>query len=396
MALYRNVVEAFWEQVKSRKASDPALAQKRNGSWEITPWSAYGEKVGRISSALANAGFKPGEKIAIFSDNCPEWLIADFGILNAGMISVPLYPNQTEEQVRYILEHSESSAVFVRGAERLRKLKDISSLRKIIVIGASDGAAAGAPIQDFHDFVGSGNVTGKADRAAQLQGNAIATIVYTSGTTAFPKGVLLTHDNLISEAWMLNQRSLRTHADIVLSYLPLSHVAERLNQLRQAVKGYSIWFGQGLDTVAQDLREVRPTSFVGVPRVYEKFQEGIVAAMSGVSPRRRALFEKTLVVGRQYLVAKKEGRVSPLLALRAFVLRGLVGKKGGHADFLRRPRDEDRRGIRPDRMHGRDPLQSGRCADVRHGRPASRRDEVPDRGGRRNSNEGRQRLRRLS
>jgi long-subunit acyl-CoA synthetase (AMP-forming) len=329
MALYRNVVEAFWEQVKTRKATDPALAQKRNGSWEVLTWSAYGEKVGRLSSALEKAGFRPGEKIAIFSDNCPEWLMADFAILNAGMVSVPLYPNQTEEQVRYILEHSEASAIFVRGVERLRKLRGITSLKKVIAIGPTEGEASMIPgsVQDFQDFMATGGNSAHASRAAQIAGNSLATIVYTSGTTALPKGVLLTHDNLVSQAWMINQRSIRSHEDIVLSYLPLSHVAERLNQLRQAVKGYSIWFGQGLDTLAQDLREVRPTSFMGVPRVYEKFQEAILAGISQAEPKKRALFERTIAIGREHLKARQEGRSSVPLSVRSWLLKRLVGKK---------------------------------------------------------------------
>ncbi|HUP58507.1 MAG TPA: long-chain fatty acid--CoA ligase [Bdellovibrionota bacterium] len=321
--------------MKTRRATDPALAQKRNGSWEVLTWSAYGEKVGRLSSALEKAGFRPGEKIAVFAENCPEWLIADYAILNAGMVSVPLYPNQTEEQVRYILEHSEASAIFVRGVERLKKLRGITSLKKIIAIGPTEGQAAvvAAPVQDFQDFLATGETSstgpghGQASRADRIVGNSLATIVYTSGTTAQPKGVLLTHDNLVSEAWMINQRTIRTHEDIVLSYLPLSHVAERLNQLRQAVKGYSIWFGQGLDTLAQDLREVRPTSFMGVPRVYEKFQEAILAGISQAEPRRRALFERTLEVGRDYLKFRQEGRSSVPLSVRSWLLKRLVGKK---------------------------------------------------------------------
>jgi long-chain acyl-CoA synthetase len=324
---------AFWKQVEER-GSSTAIIQKRTvdgvSRWVPMTWGEFGERVARFASALTKLGLRPGEKFAIYSDNCQEWFIADYAAQLAGLVSVPLYPNLTDDQIRYILEHSESQAIFVRGQARLQKLQSLgpSVLGRLKKIITRDTQAASGTIS-FDEFTRGGDPDPEPFKAfaRAVDLDAIATISYTSGTTANPKGVMLSHRNIIFQSNALECRSSRTSEDIVLSYLPLSHIGERVNQFRHAARGYTVYFGGGLDTLAQDLKEIRPTSFMGVPRVYEKFQEAIFARVSQAPAGKQALFRKTLEVSKQYLDKMRRGESSLLLTLRMKALQWLVGRK---------------------------------------------------------------------
>jgi long-chain acyl-CoA synthetase len=328
---------AFWKQVEKRAAAT-AIRQKRSMGgvvkWIPMTWGELGERVARFASALQGLGLKPGEKFAIYSDNCQEWLIADYASQLAGLVSVPLYPNLTEEQIGYILEHSESVAIFVRGEARLKKLRAlgpelIARLKKIIVLDVDTLGRDDTRLVSFEAFTRSGDPDPEPfkEYAQELDPGDIATISYTSGTTANPKGVMLSHHNIIFQSNALETRAARSSEDIVLSYLPLSHIGERINQFRQAARGYTVCFGGGLDTLAQDLKEIRPTSFMAVPRVYEKFHEAILARVSQAPPTNRKVFEKALTVSKLYLRERAQGGASLLLRLKLRVLQKLVGSK---------------------------------------------------------------------
>lgn len=308
----KNILEAFWRQVKTRSDKD-CTVQKKGGKWKHQSWGEVGEKVARLASAFRAQGLKPGDKVALFSDNCPEWVIVDFACMSAGLVSVPIYPSLTPELVQYIVEHSEAKLVVARGKDRLKKLQPNPRILKTVEI---DG--------DFDAFVATGDksLDPWVAHANQLSLDDLATIVYTSGTTAQPKGVMLSHRNNIAQSRMLSSRSWRTPDDIILSYLPLSHIAERLNIYRQAMVGYPIYFGQGIDTVAQDLRETRPTTFVAVPRIWEKFEEAIRAKVAQAPAGKKRLFEKALQAGKRSIE-------NPSLVNRARskVFQVLVGRK---------------------------------------------------------------------
>ncbi|MEQ1878727.1 MAG: long-chain fatty acid--CoA ligase [Bdellovibrionia bacterium] len=322
MVPYKNVLDAFWEQVASR-GGERALATRTGDSWKSISWREFGEQVASLTSALKHLDLSRDAKVAVFSDNGPEWLIADYAILSAGMVSVPLYPNQTIEQLRFILENSQAEAVFVKGAERLKKTLEACSLNNIIFIG-EDGPR-GPREHSFEKMIRAGGVDTFVlrEEARAFSGRKLATIPYTSGTTAFPKGVMLTHGNIIAEIEMLSTRSIRQASDDVLSFLPLPHMAERMNQFRQAITGYAIHFGGGIETLARDLREVRPTSFGAVPRIYEKFQEAIRAKLAK-DPSARVLFERLLSLAERELEAKRKGRWTPLLSARLKLLQRVV------------------------------------------------------------------------
>lgn len=323
-----NLLQYFWDQVHAG-GDRTAVMQRRGDRWDPTSWAQLGRKVARLSSALAQIGLAPGERLAIFSDNCEEWILADYAGMSAGLVSVPIYPNQTEEQLRYILEHSEAKVIVVRGEARLKRLGTPGpEIRKILVI---DAPAQGDPrFIGFHDFLqqGAPETLPHFEFANRIDPGSLATISYTSGTTAHPKGVMLTHGNITAQMTALRPRATRVQGDRVLSYLPLSHITERLSQFRHADTGFTIYFGGGIDTVAEDLKYVRPTAFMGVPRVYEKFQEAILAKVAQAPAKRRALFEKTIAAGHACVDEKERfGRVSLRTRLRSAILQRLVGSR---------------------------------------------------------------------
>ncbi len=244
-------------------------------------WEEYGMQVAQFSAALQGLGKPQGSRIAIFSNNCLEWYISDFAALAAGLVVVPLYPNATEEQARYIIEHSECEIVIVRGRERFEKIKNISIVKKIIYV-ADDSydlvfndqlAPSKLPeIIPFDSILESG-MNSQSPKNLYIADSDLATIVYTSGTTATPKGVMISHKNLCAQLTQLTHRSPRSPDDHVLSYLPLSHIAERINGFRQALIGYQVYVVENINDVMRAAKSVRPTVFFGVPRIWEKLQD---------------------------------------------------------------------------------------------------------------------------
>jgi long-chain acyl-CoA synthetase len=321
----KNVLQAFWSQCEKRPL-EPALVRKKNGKWEPLTWRETGIKVAQLASAFQKLGLQRGDRVAIFADNCPEWVITDLACMAAGLVSVPLYPSLTQAQVQYIIEHSESQVAIVRGLDRLKKLLPLGRLKKIVVV---DVTPQGDRTVAFNKFIEKEHPTLNSHHAEafDLSEDDLATIVYTSGTTAEPKGVMLTHGNIMAQCRMLSTRAVRRPDDIVLSYLPLSHITERANIFRQALVGYQIYFAQNFESVAQDLKEVRPNTFVAVPRVWEKFQEGILAKVQAGSAFQNKLFQLALEAGEDQVIRMMQGRSSPTSLWKTKFFQFFVGRK---------------------------------------------------------------------
>ncbi|MEQ1877797.1 MAG: AMP-binding protein, partial [Bdellovibrionia bacterium] len=326
----KNVLDGFWQQVQTN-VNGPCYSKKVKGSWAVWNWTLVGEKVARLASAFQRAGLKPGDRVAIFSENMPEWAITDFACQTARLVSVPLYPTQTDAQVQYILDHAGVKIAVVRGGARIHKVLALPGIEKVIEIEDGSGSSFKNPkVTSFEDFLTTGSVeiTKFAKDAATLNLSELSTIVYTSGTTANPKGVMLSHGNTFAQSSMVGVRSTRTKNDVILSYLPLSHITERVNLFRQAISGYAIYFTQSIDNVAADLKEVRPTSFVAVPRVWEKFQEAIQAKLRAAPAGKQRIFAKTQDAGAKHFELRRNGHKVPfLLNLRVKILQRLVGRK---------------------------------------------------------------------
>lgn len=239
------------------------------------------EAMNKVSRGLLSLGVKPGDKVALISHNnrC-EWNVMDQGILQIGAVDVPIYPTMTGEDIAYIMNHAEVKYCFVSNDELYQKIKsirgEVSTLTEIYTFEKVNGAKHWSEVLDH----ASETPQEKVDEIAKgISEDELATLIYTSGTTGLPKGVMLTHRNIASNAITSSERvpTLYAGKSRSLSFLPVCHIFERMLHYLYMYNGVSIYFGQSLETIKEDLQETQPHMFTGVPRLFEKFYAGIVA-----------------------------------------------------------------------------------------------------------------------
>ena len=299
-----------------------ALRHKDLGLWREYAWREYGERTARTGLGLRALDVQPGDRVAIIGENRPEWIFADVGAQGIGAICVGVYTTSPVDEVSYLLEHSGSCVVIVEDEEQLDKVlaarARCPALRQVVLMdprGATHHLAEGRAITfDALLELGRGRERAEFDALVDaLDPAAVAALVYTSGTTGPPKGAMLTHTNLYWAARNFTiafgtDRPAGPH-DELLSYLPLCHIAERIfTVLGPLAVGYRVSFGGGADELVNDLREVQPTIFFGVPRVWEKMLAGIDIRMADASWSKRKNFALWMAVGRR-LSRKRLDRV---------------------------------------------------------------------------------------
>lgn len=306
-----------WARVSSDRL---ALRHRDLGLWREYTWADYANHCAWTGLGLRTLGVESGDRVAIIGDNRPEWLFADLGAQGIGAVVVGVYATSPADEVRYVLEHSESCVVIVEDEEQLDKVLAVRSqlpaLREIVVMeprGAAHHLAEGAAIT-FAALLDRGRARDRAafDAAVSaLDARAVAVLVYTSGTTGPPKAAMLTHLNLHAAASNVHAAFDLDADDDTLSYLPLCHVAERLfSVIAPLAVGSRVSFGGGVDELVADLREVQPTVFFGVPRVWEKMLAGIQVRMADASWLKRVNFGLWMRVGRR--LARKRISRAPL------------------------------------------------------------------------------------
>lgn len=310
------------------------------------------ERIRDLSLALTAMGLSPGDRVAVISDSRPEWGIADLAAISAGAVTVPVYPTQSAEQVRFILDEAGAKFAVVSNEAQVAKVRQTSGegseLQAIIVM---DGPATpGEPRAiTLADAWADGRSLLERDPGAEaryrevaeaVEPQALATIVYTSGTTGEPKGVMLTHVNIMSNARDSRPVFPTFETDVALSFLPLSHVFERIAFYRYMLDGVAIYFAESLTTVVRDLGRVRPTVMTGVPRVYEKFYSAIQEKVSQATGVQKVLLNWALGVGVARSAAVLNGQ-QPSMATRLqhpladrLVFRKIRGRVGGRIRFL--------------------------------------------------------------
>jgi long-chain acyl-CoA synthetase len=275
-----------------------ALRHKDLGRWCEYTWSEYARQAARAGMGLAALGVQPGDKVAIIGENRPEWLLADVGAQGIGAVSVGVYPTSPAAEVEYILEHSGSVVAVVEDEEQLDKVLQVRErlphLRQIVLIEPR-GARAFLDSGHAMTFDALLDAGGTGDdfwtRVEAVEQRDIAIIVYTSGTTGPPKGAMLTHANLASLAVSWHAVWAATPEDELLSYLPLCHILERaLSVIVATHAGYRVSFGGGGESLISDLREVQPTLFVGVPRVWEKMLAMVEIKMTDASWLKQRIY----------------------------------------------------------------------------------------------------------
>ena len=303
--LFLNTVNTF--------PKDGLLLAKKEGSYAPISTRQFGDAVKDICLGLNSLGFRAGDKLCLLSENRPEWVMTDLATLCAGGLTVPIYTTLVPDQVGYIIDDSDATVVVVSNAALWKKVEPLKgSLTKVRHYVMIDGPAP-AGVLNFAELMEKGRGLAAAipglfgDLAARVRPDDPASIIYTSGTTGVPKGVVLTHSNFLSNIRTVHEIIEFTEKDVCLSFLPLSHVLERMVTFTYLYAGCTIAYAESVEAVAQNLLEVRPHIMVSVPRVFEKIYTKVMDQIL-VSPAvRRKIFFWALNVGRQFGARKLAG-----------------------------------------------------------------------------------------
>jgi long-chain acyl-CoA synthetase len=304
----------LFEQAK-RLSSRPAYHVRTGGTWHPTSWEKYAEQVKRAGKALMALGLEPGQSVSILGFNRPEWVIFDVACMAVGGAPAGIYTTCSPEEVRYIVDHCEAPIVLVENGEQWEKIRterpNMPRLQHVVtMLGAPD--IADDMVMTWEDFLARGDSVADADffaRMDALEPDQLATLIYTSGTTGPPKGVMLSHGNL---TWTASAQQDLVHVDEtdrVLSYLPLSHIAEQMFTIHGAItNGCGVYYAESIEKVPDNLKEVQPTIFFGVPRIWEKFHSGISGKLQQATGVKKTLVTWAMGVGRRVNDLRSEGR----------------------------------------------------------------------------------------
>lgn len=285
--------------LKARTYGDrTALKVKRSGTYQEISWNDLRGQVDQLALSLIDLGIQSGDRVAILSENRPEWAVADLATLSVGAITVPIYTTLTVEEIDYILQDSGARLLFISNPEGMAKILPLQEkLDFRIVLFDAPYRISGPRVYWLGELIGLGKTaTPKLkellqERLAALQPADLATIIYTSGTTGPPKGVMLTHRNFLSNCEAIGKALPVSDSDSTLSFLPLSHVFERCAGYYFVLSvGGRIAYAENMETVAVNLLEAKPTILIAVPRFYEKLQERVLEAVRSSSILKRWIF----------------------------------------------------------------------------------------------------------
>ena len=298
MAISDTVIDVLFETASTYPEAT-ALRHRRAEGWTEVSWTEYRSQVVRAGRALLGLGVERSSCVVILGGNRPEWFISNLATIAAGGLPSGIYTTCTPEQCGYIIDHCEAVVAIIEHTGHLAQIEAVR--RKLAAVVVMEGGGDEDGVLTWEAFLEIGDKTAQDEldgRIASLERNDPCTLIYTSGTTGEPKGVLLSHHNVVWTARALVKQFRVTEKDRALSYLPLSHIAEQVLSLYlPLVVGGSVSFAQSLETLADDLRAVRPTFFFAVPRVWEKIQARMEAAGASSGKLRRRLVRWARGVG---------------------------------------------------------------------------------------------------
>ena len=319
-----------------RHNKEDAFNYREDGKWLNIPAASFVERVKSVALGLASLGIRPGDRIALLSENRPEWSIADLAILSLGAINVPIYTTQALEQVDYILSDSGARAIFISNRRLYKHVKPVLDKRPLehlifleedVAEDVDHGFALTALEQKGREL--DQERPGAFDAYLNVvHPEDLATIIYTSGTTGEPKGVMLTHNNFMSNVISIGNGLPITSTDVALSVLPLSHIFERDGFYVFCYCGVSVYYAASFDQVGENLREVAPTVMTAVPRLFEKVYHRIIKKGMSEKGYKRSIFMSSLSVGQRYGELKDKRKfVSPQLGIKQRLASKLVFSK---------------------------------------------------------------------
>ncbi len=307
----------------------PAYHVREGGVWNATSWGTYAEEVKTAAKALIALGLEIGHPVGILGFNRPEWVIMDIAAMAVGGVPAGIYTTNSPAECQYIIGHAEAPIVLLENEDQWNKIDEVRdrlpALRHVVMMKGP--AIDDELVMSWEEFMARGSETSDAEFQARLDGldmDQLATLIYTSGTTGPPKGVMLSHDNLAWTAAQTVQMFQVESGDTTLSYLPLSHIAEQIFSIHvPASSGGSVYYAESIEKLADNLREVQPSIFFAVPRVWERFHAGVVAKLDEATGAKAKIAdwargvvgkvtdlrcegkEPTGLLAGQYAVAKK-------------------------------------------------------------------------------------------
>ena len=328
------LVEMLERAVRLHNKPD-LLNYKRDGAWRSISSDEMLARASFIALGLHSLGIRHGERVALFSENCPEWTLADAGCLFAGVIDVPIYPTLTPSQVAYILKDSGARILFVQNQAKLDHVKDAiqdcPALERIIFFnpdGVKDDAMTFSELEERGREFGTKQPNLREELARAVKPEDLATIIYTSGTTGEPKGVMLTHTNLVTNLIDSSGHLSFSAEDSVLSVLPYSHVLERLAMYMYLHHGMSVFYAESMEKIGDNLRETRPTILICVPRLFEKVYMKIKDKAAADGKMKAGILAWAVNVGKDYARRTLNHQsVPPMLAFKYKLASRLVFSK---------------------------------------------------------------------
>jgi long-chain acyl-CoA synthetase len=331
------LAKLFWSRVE-RSGDRPAQQFKQGGAWQTRTWREVGDVVRELAVGLIALGRTKGDTVALLSSSRAEWVQADFAIFSAGCITVPVYPSYPPDLVAYVINDAGARTVFVEDAAQLAKVLEaraqMPQLEHIVVMSGYDAPQPPKSVMTWETLRRTGR-----DRAEALKSTLaervttggpedVASIVYTSGTTGPPKGVVQTHGNHIAALTASKASTPIEEGWVHLLFLPLAHSFARLEAFLGVLHGLTTAFAENLDKLRDNLPETRPHFICSVPRVFEKVYAGVLATAQSGSPLKRKIFNWAVAVGRDVSRHQQRGQPVPAgLELKRRVAHALVFSK---------------------------------------------------------------------
>ncbi len=299
------------EYVAQKFQRDDFLAVKRNRKWDKFSTSEYKESAEAFAIGLLELNLGNGTKIATISNNRPEWNMMDMGISQAGAVHVPIYPNMGKEELSYILKHSDAKVLIISSKKVYNRVKevveDIDAIEKIYSFDAVEHVANWKEIINIGKENKEKWVKDFEEIKASIKPDDLCSIIYTSGTTGTPKGVMLSHKNFVSNVLTTVVRINAVPGDVMLSFLPLCHVFERMVNYLFQYNGNPIYYAESAETIITNIREIKPVAFTSVPRVLEKLYDKIILNGRSLKGIKKQIFFWAVHLGLQYELNNANG-----------------------------------------------------------------------------------------
>ncbi|MCW8805535.1 MAG: AMP-binding protein, partial [Ignavibacteriaceae bacterium] len=343
--LYKFLTEDF-----GPKKGGYAIQRKVDNVYKGISYKELKEETDAFAFGLAALGLKKDDSVSLISENRPEWVYSDFAMQLLGIINVPLYPSLTSDSIEYILNDSESKAIIVSTGFQLNKvqkiMKNCKHLKHIIILNDHDDVDTTDNLYTFKQIQEKGKAVQKSNPdlltnfTAGIKEDDVCTIIYTSGTTGEPKGVILSHQNIISNVNAVLDVFPITKDDVFLSFLPLCHIFERMGGYYTAfAAGCTVYYAESIEKVATNLLEAKPTLMTSVPRLFERIQSRIIKNVESQSVTKQKIFYWALDIGKKYYSEKRKGFAPLALTTKYRVADKLVFKKirdrtGGRLRFF--------------------------------------------------------------